>query len=97
MMMMMMWMMIMVEFLRGGPRQGGSMLDSEEEEEEEERRRDRYGPSFPRLLGSPPPRSTLYRPFSAAPTSEGDAHAPQIFAPVMFHSETAGMSKCPFL
>ena len=50
-------------------------------------------------LGPPPSplHSTLYRPFSAAPTSEGDAHAPQIFAPVMFHSETAGMSKCPFL
>ena len=47
-------------------------------------------------LGPPPPRSTLYRPFSAAPTSKGDAHAPQIFAPVMFHSEAA-MSKCPFL
>ena len=62
------------------------------------RRRDRYGPAFPRLLGSLPHRhSTLHRPFSAAPTSEGDAHAPQIFAPVMFHSEAAAMSKCPFL
>ena len=47
------------------------------------------GPLLPAL-------STLHRPFSAAPTSEGDAHAPRIFAPVMFHSETA-MSKCPFL
>ena len=72
------------------------MLDSEEEEEE--KRRDRYGPAFPRLLGSLlPALSTLHRPFSAAPTCEGDAHAPQIFAPVMFHSETAAMSKCPFL
>ena len=73
------------------------MLDSEEEEEE--KRRDRYGPAFPRLLGSLslPPLHSIHRPFSAAPTSEGDAHAPQILAPVMFHSETAAMSKCPFL
>ena len=71
------------------------MLDSEEEEEE--KRRDRYWPAFPRLLGSLPPLHSIHRPFSAAPTSKGDAHAPRIFAPVMFHSETAGMSKCPFL
>ena len=68
------------------------MLDSEEEEKRPVRA------VVPSLAWVPlPPRSTLYRPFSAAPTSEGDAHAPQIFAPVMFHSETAGMSKCPFL
>ena len=68
------------------------MLDSEEEEE---KRPVRAG--VPSLAWVPPPRhSTLHRPFSAAPTSEGDAHAPRIFAPVMFHSEAA-MSKCPFL
>ena len=72
------------------------MLDSEEEEKRPVRA------VVPSLAWVPlPPRAaTLYRPFSAAPTSEGDAHnahAPQIFAPVMFHSETAGMSKCPFL
>ena len=67
------------------------MLDSEEEEKRPVRA------VVPSLAWVPPRHSTLYRPFSAAPTSEGDAHAPQIFAPVMFHSETAGMSKCPFL
>ena len=86
----------MVEFLRGGPRQGGSMLDSEEEEEWEKRPVRAVVPSLA-WVPLPPRSATLYRPFSAAPTSEGDAHAPQIFAPVMFHSETAGMSKCPFL
>ena len=53
-------------------------------------------PSLAWLPLPSPLRSTLHRPFSAAPTCEGDAHAPQIFAPVMFHSEAA-MSKCPFL
>ena len=84
---------MMAEFLRGGPRQGGSMLDSEEEE----KRPVRAVVPSPAWVPLPPRAATLYRPFSAAPTSEGDAHAPQIFAPVMFHSETAGMSKCPFL
>ena len=72
------------------------MLDSEEEEEKEWKRPVRAGVPSLAWLPPRPALSTLYRPFSAAPTCEGDAHAPRIFAPVMFHSEAA-MSKCPFL